>query len=75
MFHYKTKAYSEITERRLNYLFISNSLQKTISNVDILNASSTDRFLIFCSFIKFEFVRKVRVFGNLTICLFVALIL
>ena len=40
-------------QRRLDYIFISNSLQETISNVDIVNVFSRDHSLVFCSFIKF----------------------
>ena len=51
-FTFRQKHFSGIIQRRLDYLFISNSLQETISSVDILNAFSTDHSTFFCSFIK-----------------------
>ena len=51
------------------YLF--QTIFKTISNVDILNAFSTDHFLVFCSFIKCLNSTKdpgFWKFNNLSIC-------
>ena len=63
-FTFRQKHFSGV---RLDYIFISNSLQETISNVDILNALSTDHSPVFCSgFFKV----KVLVSGNLIIHLF-----
>ena len=39
-------------QHTLDYIFISNNLQETFCNVDILNVFSTDHSLVFCSFIK-----------------------
>ena len=51
-FIFRQKHFSGVIQRRLDCIFISNSLQETISNADILNAFSTDRAPVFCSFIK-----------------------
>ena len=51
-FTFRQKHFSGIIQRRLGYLFISHSLQETISSVDILNAFSTDDSSVFCSFIR-----------------------
>ena len=50
--HFQTKTFSGVIQRRLDYIFILNSLQETISNVIILTVFSTDHSLVFCSFIK-----------------------
>ena len=47
---FRQKHFSVVLQRKLNYVFISNSLPETIFHVDILNAFSTDHSLIFCSF-------------------------
>ena len=47
---FRQKHFSSVLQRKPNYIFISNSLQETISNVEILNAFSRDHSLIFCSF-------------------------
>ena len=49
---FRQKHFSSIIQRGLDYIFISNSLQQTIFNVDILNAFSTDHFPVICSSIK-----------------------
>ena len=51
-FTFTQKHFSGIIQRRLDYIFISNRLQETISDVSILNAFSTDHSPIFCSLIK-----------------------
>ena len=51
-FNFRQKHFSGIIQLRLDYLFTSNNRQETISNVDILNAFSTDHSPVFCSFIS-----------------------
>ena len=51
-FTFRQNHFSVVIQRRLDYILLSNSLQETISNVDILNAFSTDHPPVFCSFIK-----------------------
>ena len=51
-FTFRQKHFSGIIQRRLDYIFISNSLQETISKVSILNAFSTDHSPVFCSLTK-----------------------
>ena len=51
-FTFRQKYFSGVIQRRLDYIFISKSLQETISNEDILNAFSTDHSPFFYSFIK-----------------------
>ena len=43
---------SGVIDHRLDFIFISNSIQEIISNVDILNAFWTDHSTVFCSSIK-----------------------
>ena len=43
---------SGILQRRLDYLFISNNMQESVKNVEILNALSTDHSPLFCSFLN-----------------------
>ena len=49
---FRQKHFSGVIQFRLDYIFISNSLQEIISNVNILNAFSTDHYPVFCSLIK-----------------------
>ena len=51
-FTFRQKYFSGIIQRRLDYIFISNSLQETISKVSILNVFSTDHSQVFCSLAK-----------------------
>ena len=44
---FRQKRFSGVIQRRLDYLFILNSLQEIISSVDILNAFSTDHSPVF----------------------------
>ena len=65
------KHFSGIIQCRLDDLFISNSLQEIISNVDILNAVLTDHSPVFSSFIKCLNCAKgpgFWKFNNLLIC-------
>lgn len=57
-FTFRQKHFSGIIQRRLDYLFVSSNLQETISNVNIMNAFSTDHSPVFCSFMKgFQYVK------------------
>ena len=57
----RQKHFSGIIQRRLDYLFISNSLQDTISSVDILNTFSIDHFPVFLFLNKmFKFCERSR---------------
>ena len=70
-FIFRQKHFLGIIQRRFDYLFISNSLQETISSVDILNAFSTKHSPVFCSFIKNLNCAKgpgFRKFNNSLIC-------
>ena len=51
-FTFRQKHFSGIIQRRLDYMLISNSLQESVSNLNILNAFATDHSPVFCSFIK-----------------------
>ena len=39
-------------QRRLDYIFVSNSLQESVKKTEILNAISSDHSPVFCSFVK-----------------------
>ena len=70
-FTFRQKHFSRIIQHRLNYLFISNSLQETISIEYILNAFSADHSSVFCFFIKYlDFAEGLSFwkFNNLLIC-------
>ena len=57
----RQKHFSGIIQRRLDYFFISNSLQDTISSVDILNTFSTDHSPVFLFLNKmFKFCERSR---------------
>ena len=57
-FTFRQKHFSGVIQRRLDYLFVSSNLQETISNVNIMNAFSTDHSPVFCSFMKgFQYVK------------------
>ena len=43
---------------RLDYLFISNNMQKLAKNVDILNALSTNHSSLFCSFLMLSNISR-----------------
>ena len=51
-FFFRQKHFSGVIQHRLDYIFISKSLQEIISNVDILNAFSTDHSPSFLFFRK-----------------------
>ena len=51
-FNFRQKHFSSVIQRRLDNIYTSNSLQEIISNVDILNAFSSNYSPVFCSFIK-----------------------
>ena len=50
-FTFRQRHFSGVLQRRLDYLFISNNLQESVKNVEILNALSTNHSPLFCSFL------------------------
>ena len=52
LFTFRQKHFTSIIQRRLDYIFISNSLQESVKKTEILNAVSSDHFLVFCSIVN-----------------------
>ena len=52
IFTFGQKHFTGIIQRRLYYIFISNSLQESVKKTDILNALSSDHSPVFCSFVN-----------------------
>ena len=46
------KHFTSIIQRRLDYIFISNSLQESVKKTEILKALLSDHSPIFCSFVN-----------------------
>ena len=51
LFTFRQKYFTDITQQRLDYIFISDSLQESVK---ILNALSFDCSRVFCSFVNNE---------------------
>ena len=51
-FTFRQKHFSGFIQRRLDYIFVLQNLQKKTRNVDILNAVSTDNSPVFCSLLN-----------------------
>ena len=52
LFTFRQKRFTGIIQRRLDYIFVSNSLQESVKNTEILNALSSDHSPVFCSFVN-----------------------
>ena len=52
LFTFRQKHITSIIQRRLDYIFVSNSLQESAKKAEILNALSSDHFPVFCSFVN-----------------------
>lgn len=52
LFTFQQKHFSDIIHRRLDYIFLSNSLQESVKKTEILNALSFDHFPVFWSFVN-----------------------
>ena len=57
---FRQKYLSGIVQRRLDYIFISQSLQEYIKKSDVLNALSTDHSPVFCPISKRNEFNKVK---------------
>ena len=51
-----------LIQRRLDYIFVSSSLQEYLKTTDILNAFSTDHSPVFCSFSLYDEFKKGKGF-------------
>ena len=57
-FTFRQKHFSGVIQRRLDYLFISNSLQESIGKIEILNSLQSDHSPIKCCFnTTFNYIR------------------
>ena len=52
LFTLRQKHFNGIIQRRLDYIFVSNSLQESVKKTEILNTLSSDHSPVFCSFVK-----------------------
>ena len=52
LFTFRQKHFTGIIQRRLDYIFVSNSLQESVKKTEILNALSSDHYPVFCSFVN-----------------------
>ena len=67
LFTFQQKHFSDIIHRRLDYIFLSNSLQESVKKTEIVNALSSDHSPVFCSFFNndtFVLVSDVWKFNN-----------
>ena len=67
LFTFQQKHFSDIIHRRLDYIFLSNSLQESVKKTEIVNALSFDHSPVFCSFFNndtFVLVSDVWKFNN-----------
>ena len=54
LFTFRQKHFTSIIQRRLDYIFISNSLQESVKKTETLNALSSDHSPVFCSFVNHD---------------------
>ena len=52
LFTFRQKHFTGIIQQRLDYIFVSNSLQESVKKTEILNALSSDHSPVFCSFVN-----------------------
>ena len=52
LFTFRQKHFTGIIQQKLDYIFFSNRLQESVEKAEILNALSSNHFLIFCSFVN-----------------------
>ena len=52
LFTFRQKHFPGIIQRRLDYIFVSNSLQESGKKTEILNALPSEHFSVFCSFVN-----------------------
>ena len=52
LFTFRQKHFTGIIQRRLDYTFISNSLQESVKKTEIRNALSSDHSVVSCSFVN-----------------------
>ena len=52
LFAFLQKHFTGIIQRRLDYIFISNSLQESVKKTEILKALLSDHSPVFCSFVN-----------------------
>ena len=52
LFTFRQKHFTGIIQRRLDYVFVSNSSQESVKKTEILNALSCDHSPVFCSFVN-----------------------
>ena len=54
---FRQKYFTEIMQRRLDYIFFSNRLKESVKKTEVLNALSSDHSPVFCSFVNDTFAR------------------
>ena len=52
LFTFRQKHFTGSIQRRLDYIFVSNTLQESVKKTEILNALSSDHSPVFCSFVN-----------------------
>ena len=52
LFTFRQKHFTGIIQRRLDYIFVSNSLQESVKKTEILKALSSHHSPVFCSFVN-----------------------